>query len=266
MLVAKEVEIILNFSDCFRRFSRKQKETFKFIKNRQLIIFLFCVVSISIIVGIGSSINTLAVSIDGNQTILKSIDDDMERLANNSGIQWNWHDKVSQSNDGQLYKLNVSTTFSVKLLVDGNEYLKWVTGGTVDDILTEYGIILNSDDGMNYKHGDALFSGMTIDINRVNFKEYTMTEEIPFNTSSLDVVLPQGKKAPDNIAGVNGTKTITRRDTVVDGIVTGSQIISETIDKEPIHAINYVVKIAPEPTPVKNPSFSFDNLINNKTI
>lgn len=132
--------------------------------------------------------------------------------------------------------ITVSHFQNIILTVDGKTETSSVPDGTVEEALKYLNIAVGSDDKLNVKLTDMVTANMTIEITRVEYKEVEETEEIDFETvkeNSTDIEIGQTKTETE---GVKGEKTITKRQTLVNGKVTEEEVIKEEITKEPVDA------------------------------
>ncbi|MFC7375995.1 resuscitation-promoting factor [Brachybacterium sp. GCM10030268] len=100
----------------------------------------------------------------------------------------------------------------------------------------------------------ALEDGVTVQVTRVREEERTETEEIPFETKTVeDDELLEGKTKVTT-EGKKGSKEKVYAEKTVDGEVTESELVSEEVVTEPVtEVIAEGTKPAPEPEPEPEP-------------
>ncbi len=133
--------------------------------------------------------------------------------------------------------LRISRSFGVTIMADGKEVDVEIATGTVADAIKRSNIILDSDDETIPTAESALVSGMTIEVLRVEYKERTETQAIPFDTVT--------KKTPDlyvdqkkvSVKGCDGEKEITYKDRYVNGELESSEAVGEKVTKEMVSEV-----------------------------
>ena len=92
--------------------------------------------------------------------------------------------------------------------------------GTVADVVYEAGVILGRDDEISPDRYLKAEDGMTIEVNRVKYREVTVTEEIPYETVEQKddtmyvdarVVVTEGKTVPAPLRSVKRSWTASWR-------------------------------------------------------
>ena len=112
---------------------------------------------------------------------------------------------------------------------------KIVTGEeTVQSLLVSEGITLGEDDIVSPSLTTELTDDMEIVVGRVTYEEVTADEAVPFTeTVTKDSSLPRGVTKVD-VQGKDGVQTVTRRNMLVDGVVTESTILASEVVSEPV--------------------------------
>ncbi|MGP9694041.1 septal ring lytic transglycosylase RlpA family protein [Brachybacterium sp. AOP25-B2-12] len=80
----------------------------------------------------------------------------------------------------------------------------------------------------------AFGDGSTVRIERVRTSDATQTQPIDFATSTQDDPELAAGTTEVRTQGVKGTKDVVTRTTTVDGVVSGQEVASETVTKEPV--------------------------------
>ncbi|MGI6264272.1 MAG: G5 domain-containing protein [Acutalibacteraceae bacterium] len=154
--------------------------------------------------------------------------------------------------------------FDVRIVADGSRTLLRVAEGTVADALETVGVAVGEDDILSVRPDEKLTPDMEIVVQRVTFREYTETEVVPFKTEvSYDATMLKGTSKTVR-EGVNGEKTNTYRDRLVDGEVVENDRIASTVTKQPVSAQRVEGTFTPPTTrgsgTVKPGSYSEDDL------
>ncbi len=147
-------------------------------------------------------------------------------------------DTVSVETDADKKKhITINRAFEVTINADGETISVKLTEGTVSDALEKAGIVLGEDDLVNFKPDEALYKGMNITVNRVEYVERNIESALPFETVYKDnsnwaigteVVLEEGE---------NGAHVITYKDKYVDGELVSTEQTAEEITKQPISEV-----------------------------
>ncbi len=178
-----------------------------------------------------------------------SKDDTVEDILQQQNISLNANDAVDPPLGDKITKnmeIKVTRRLTVTLVVDGEETEMVVPVGTVADVVYEAGIILSPNDEVSPDRYLKAEDGMTIRVSRVEYRNVTVTEEIPYNTieqkddtmyTDARVVVTEGK---------NGSRTVVKREKVVDGTVESSEELSSTVITE---AVDEVVRVGTKRRP-----------------
>ncbi len=130
--------------------------------------------------------------------------------------------------------VDIDRAMTVEITADGVSTLLYMTGGTVADALTRADVVLGKYDTMNVAADTPLEAGMGIVINRVAYEDYTETETIPFETEvTYTFTLAPGRTKVLQ-AGSNGVRTVTYRQTIVDGAVVETNEIGQQVTTAPV--------------------------------
>lgn len=142
--------------------------------------------------------------------------------------------------------ITVTQQPAVKLTVDGKSNTVYTGAKTVEEFLAEQNVTLGKNDRVSPKKSEAIEDGMKIVVQRVEIKEETVTENIPYssetqNSSSLAAGTTQVKQS-----GQNGSKEVTYKITYVDGKEQSREVINEKVTKEAVNEI--IVKGTMQPS------------------
>lgn len=128
----------------------------------------------------------------------------------------------------------------VKLTADGETKEVLLPYGIVEESLKLGGIALSKDDILNVKRTDSMNKIDEITIQRVTYKEETVSEKVPFdkvNESDDELELGETKVKTE---GVDGEKAVVKRVKYIDGERDSSETIAEKVVKKPVDEVTLV--------------------------
>lgn len=149
-----------------------------------------------------------------------------------AGMTMEEHDEIEVSEDASTITINRAVPIEVQ--ADGISTLLYMVDGTVEDALEKAEVTVGRYDTINADLSTPVSEGMSIVIDRVAYREYTVDKTIAYDTNvKLTPVLSPGKTITRQ-NGINGSKTITYRETIVNGEVVETQTISEKTTKNAV--------------------------------
>lgn len=134
-------------------------------------------------------------------------------------------------------RVEIISAFDIIINVDGEEKAVQTTEKTVGDVLMEQGITLDEDDEVSPSADTVLSNDLVIDVLRVEYVTRETEEKIPFTTEKVNSSAMNKGTQKVTQKGVNGIKTFTYEDKVVNGVVESSELVSEEVTKEPVKEI-----------------------------
>ncbi len=134
-------------------------------------------------------------------------------------------------------RVEIISAFDIIINVDGEEKTVQTTEKTVGDVLTEQGITLDEDDEVSPSADTVLSNNLVIDVLRVEYVTRETEEKIPFTTEKVNSSAMNKGTQKVTQKGVDGVKTFTYTDKVVNGVVESSELVSEEVTKEPVKEI-----------------------------
>ena len=130
--------------------------------------------------------------------------------------------------------LRIYRAFPISITADGKTTQVVVTHGTVYDALKKAGISLADDDLINVSPYEDAVSGMQISINRVTYKTVTEETAIAFDVVTKETkALYKGKTLVTQV-GKEGKKIATFRQTLIDGVVSHVEELSNEVVSQPV--------------------------------
>ncbi len=182
------------------------------------------------------------VSITGETTELVTAGTVADLLAE-LGVTVQAEQLVSVPEDTVLYDgltVKITDAYHVSVTADGVSQTLLMGEGTVQDALEQAGVTMDADDEVEPALDAALYDALSITVYRVEYTERTVTETIAFPKETVrtsDLYKGQSRVTQQ---GVDGSKTVTYRDKIVDGAVASSEVLSETVLQEAVSQITQV--------------------------
>ncbi len=189
------------------------------------------------------------VSITGETTELVTAGTVADLLAE-LGVTVQAEQLVSVPEDTVLYDgltVKITDAYHVSVTADGVSQTLLMGEGTVQDALEQAGVTMDADDEVEPALDAALYDALSITVYRVEYTERTVTETIAFPKETVrtsDLYKGQSRVTQQ---GVDGSKSVTYRDKIVDGAVASSEVLSETVLQE---AVPQITKVGTKQKPV----------------
>ena len=159
------------------------------------------------------------------------------------GVTVDSNDKLTAPTTKQVSAdmvIEVTRRHAVKFTADGETKNLLVEDTTVSALLAEQGITLGKDDVVTPDLSTKITADTDVTVQRVKYEEVTAEEAIPFTeTVTNDSSLPRGVTRVD-VQGQDGVQKVTRRNKIVDGVVTESTVPSSTVLKEAVNQVSRV--------------------------
>lgn len=146
-------------------------------------------------------------------------------------------DKVSPALDTALspeLSITVKSAIHVTVTADGKSIPITAYGdNSVSDALAGAGVTAGAEDVLNVDASQALTDGMNITVDRIGYKDVTTTETIAYKTVTTETNTLTKGSTKITVNGVNGLRTVITRQKTVNGKVTESAVLSDTVTREP---------------------------------
>lgn len=206
-------------------------------------IMLMCciaVVAFSAMIGVEATAKTVSIIDSGKTTTVHTFSTDAKNILDTAGISLGDNDGYTMSDfsEGKA-TLTVNRAFDVDVSLDGEVTTVSLTGGTVADAIEAAGIDYDDSDIVSHTLTTRLSAGMKIDITNVTYNTVEELVSVPYTTK----VVYSDKLAAGTTkttGGENGYKLVTYTQTIVDGQVTNTQVVSETVVKAAVPATKTV--------------------------
>lgn len=134
-------------------------------------------------------------------------------------------------------RVEIISAYDIIINVDGEEKAVQTTVKTVGDVLSEQGITLDEDDEVSPAADTVLTNDLVIEVLRVEYVTRETQEKIPFTTEKVNSSAMAKGTEKVSQKGIDGVKTFTYTDKVVNGVVESSELVSEEVTKEPVKKI-----------------------------
>lgn len=150
---------------------------------------------------------------------------------------------VSVSMDEPLVdgmKIVISRLIPINIVVDGDTRAVSVPEGTVAEALKFLKISTSPDDIVSEPLDRIVEDGLIITVNRVEVKEVTEREPIPFATEVKKSDSLSRGEFKIEVSGANGEKDVTKRIKYIDGKPSQVEVLAENVLKAPINQVKIV--------------------------
>lgn len=134
-------------------------------------------------------------------------------------------------------KVELISAYDILINVDGEQKSVKTKVRTVGELLEEQGIVLDENDEVVPTADTVLSNDLVVDILRVEFVTREESESIPFTSEKVNSSAFQKGVQKTTQKGVNGKKIVTYMDKVVNGAVESTEVVGETVTKEPVKEI-----------------------------
>lgn len=147
--------------------------------------------------------------------------------------------EVNTSNEN-FTEITIFDTFSVNVTVDGQTFSTTTVTTTLNEILTELNITLDSSDIISVSPEQILASDTDVNITRVTYSQSSVTEYLDYQTIKRESTNVEYGDTQVLTKGELGEKVITTETMLYDGEIVSQYVISEEVAKQPVtHIIEY---------------------------
>lgn len=143
-------------------------------------------------------------------------------------------------------KIVISRLIPINIVVDGENRAVSVPEGTVAEALKFLEISTSPDDIVSEPLDKIVEDGLSITVNRVEVKEVTEREPIPFATEVKKSDSLSRGEFKIEVSGASGEKDVTKRIKYIDGKPSQVEVLAENVLKAPV---NQVKIVGAKPTP-----------------
>lgn len=195
--------------------------------SRVFAALLMCAVTLSMVMGVSSRMRVYTVNEGDTSRVMITLSDAPYLTLEGHDVMW--MDPAVEEEETEE-----DTSLSVEITADGLSTLLQVTepDATVSDVIEQAGVTVGKLDRVNAELDAPVTDGMLVQVDRVAYEEYTVTETISYKTTyRYSCVLKPGNTKVD-ISGRNGEKVITYRKSIVNGEVVSTDKVDEEITKK----------------------------------
>lgn len=225
----------------------------KIFERRLYCFYALCLVTAILFSALAFSVNTVNVTADGERVVtIKTMLSDTNSILELADISYGDDDLVTTKHSA-LGKMDIAVKFSFPVYITVGDSTSTVTttGATVGELLELANIMVTEDDIINYDLDTVLSSTAYIDVIDIDYITETYTKRIYYHSKTIySNDYPVGTRIESG--GSEGSKQITCKKTIVNGVVTNEEILEEVVLTE---AVNKQIIIGTKKTqkPVKAP-------------
>lgn len=183
------------------------------------------------------------VVLDGVLTSCLANDETVEELLKKNNIDVNEDVYTSVGLNEKILpnmQIVVSHKIPVNVFVDGKNETVLVPKLSVLEVLRFLNINLSSEDIVNEPIDKIVEEGMNIIVNRVETKEITEKEIIPFSTDIKKSESLYDGDSKIEEPGINGEKEVTKRQKYINGNMVEAEVLAENVLKNPVNQVKIV--------------------------
>lgn len=150
---------------------------------------------------------------------------------------------VSVPTDTILYSglvVKLTNAYHINVTADGVTQTLLIGEGTVSDALAQANVTLGENDEVMPALDEALYDNLDITVYRVTYAQRTVNEKIAFAKKTVKSASMYKGESAVTQEGVNGEKSVTYRDKIVDGAYASSEVVLETVITEAVPQITTV--------------------------
>ncbi len=148
------------------------------------------------------------------------------------GINFSLEDKLFPN-----MNIVISPLIMISVNVGGNVEQCFVPQCTVIDALKYLNIDISSEDILNVDALAEIYDGMEIVLNKVEYTEETVDEEVPFNTIYKKSNLIKDDEQKISSSGKKGINRVTYRKVIIDGNEISKEVINTIVVSEPVDEV-----------------------------
>ena len=167
----------------------------------------------------------------------------VEDALNKAGIALAQDEKVTPSLDTEVTEgteIKISNSVSVDITLMGETAAYEVPAGTVKDALASVGAVCDKNDKLNVSLDDKVFDDMDITLVKVTVKNEIETQVVDYKTTvKKDSSMEKGTSEITRY-GIEGSKTVTKKNTYEDGVLVNTKVVSSKVTKKPVNQIKAV--------------------------
>ena len=183
-----------------------------------------------------------------------------------AGITLRLGDETAAEEKGPIRCIYITRAFPVTVTADRQQHVLHITEAvtTVEEVLQMAGVSVGADDLMSHTLYEKPYNEMNVIIQRVTYKEVTLTETIPAEPRIKESPLLKAGKTLELLADTkqDGVKELLCRETYIDGVLSSTEVLSETVLREPVQSILLTGASVPA-SPINGAKYTSTPILNN---
>ena len=226
---------------------KKLRAFLQFLQSRAFAVSMMSLVLAVAVFKISSMSNVICVVDENGPELTHTMESRPEVLAQTLGLGTLAADEAVFSGlSGHYGQFDMTKTFQASVTVDGTTRNCVVESGTtVGKLLYDMGISYDGNDLLSLAAEKPVEDGDAIVLQRVEYEEYTVDEEIPYETVRKNSSLIRVGSSRRIQEGENGSKTLTYIRRTVNGVREDVQLLGEQITKRPVTETILIGSVAP---------------------
>lgn len=206
-----------------------------FLRSRAFAVSMLSMVLAFVVFQIANRTNAVYVVDGESRNLVFCMEDRPVQLLEAAGVESSVAQAVKTSGvDGHFLQVNLEEEPQVEITADGQTRTCQVKRGiTVGELLYREGITYDGNDLLTPAAEKPLEDGDEIQLKRVEYEEYSVEEEIPYETVHKNSSLLSVGTQRVLQAGENGTKQLTYVRRTVDGVREDVQLLGEQVTQQP---------------------------------
>ena len=205
-------------------------------KIKTVTVSALCVILASVLTGLTVATNVVYIK-DGDTTkVLYTMKNNAEEIVAAQEIPLADGDRIkfdgfNSKNEGTI---EILRAFEVPVTADGKTTKVSLAEATVAEVLDMAGVTLSDDDLINVGLNEQVHEDTEIEINRVTYRTVNKTAAIPFAVNKQSTLMLGKGSSKIAVPGKEGVRLTTTKEKLVDGAVVESEVLSETVQTNPV--------------------------------
>ena len=217
-------------------------ETTNSFRKKLLIIGILAIFAVSALIMGFSTVLAKDVNliVDGEEEVISTYANTVEDFLISEDIELSKDEAVFPTKDTEItdgMDIKIAKYKTITLKIGDNEEKKKVLSETVDDLMEELGIDLDEHDVVTTKPANEIVDKGIVGIERVDKKQFSKTEEIPYESEVIENdEMYQGETKVVQ-AGVKGEQIHTMQNVFVNDKLVSIENLDTEVVKEPVKEI-----------------------------
>lgn len=214
---------------------RKLRACALFLRSRTFLLGVLSVFIALTILKISDMTNAVYIR-DGEEVSLSlTFKEDPDEILSQNNITTLAVDVVDFSGfSGKVAEIEIRRAFPVRLTCDGQTRTIQMVEGNVEDLLAKAGVTLGEHDTVNYPLSHLLAEGDHIIVKRISYTSFTREETIPRQVE-YEITSLRGDGWSEVVQeGRDGTRVLTYRNYVIDGVVQDTTLVDNEVTVQPV--------------------------------